>query len=173
MRLQSSQKARWSVVFLVVAGLCGYWAATDWGAHDAPSNERTAANSADNRGGTSKLPSDERCRELVVGTWKDEYQGQRTMTVRPDGTATMIVELEGMSAKLYASRMTFEEKWSIDRGQLKLKAVGGEPEVRVNLILSMMGDTSDLKILDLTTDRMLLLDADGTTKYDWKRVRDE
>ena len=123
--------------------------------------------------GESEPPSDERCRKLVVGTWKDEYQGQRTMTVRPDGTATMVVELEGLSAKLYANRMTFEEEWSIDGGQFKLLAVGGEPAVRVNLILKTMGNLSDHKILELTRDRMLLLDTDGTTKYDWSRVTDE
>jgi hypothetical protein len=142
---------------------------------EKPDNGLPAA-SADNLRGPnseSEPPSDERCRELLVGTWTDEYQGQRTMIVRPDGTATMIVELEGLSATLYADRMTFEEKWSVDGGHFKLIAIGGEPEVRANLILATMGNTSDLKILDLTRDRMLILDADGVTKYDWRRVNDE
>ena len=83
----------------------------------------------------------------------------------------MVVELEGLSAKLYADRMTFEEEWSIDGGRFRLLAVGGEPKARVNLILRAMGNLSDHKILELTRDRMLLLDIDSTTKYDWRRVK--
>ena len=37
-------------------------------------------------------------------------------------------------------------------------------------ILSMMGDRVDERILELSQDRLLLLDADGETQYDWRRV---
>jgi hypothetical protein len=37
-------------------------------------------------------------RQLVLGTWQDDYQGKRTLTVRPDGTATMLVEFDGWKA---------------------------------------------------------------------------
>lgn len=113
--------------------------------------------------------SDEHFRELIVGTWQDDYKGRRTLTVRVDGTATMVVEPEGLNA-LVASRLTFEEEWSIEGGQLMLKAVGGEPAARVSLILKTMGTESDQKILELTTDRLLLLDSDGETQYDWRRL---
>jgi hypothetical protein len=82
----------------------------------------------------------------------------------------MVVELEGLSASLYAARMTFAEEWSISDGRFKLVAIGGEPAARVNLILKTMGRESDHKILELTAERLLLLDADGTTRYDWRRV---
>ena len=39
-------------------------------------------------------------RSLVLGTWQDEYQGKRTMTLNEDGTGTMIVELSGWRAAL-------------------------------------------------------------------------
>jgi hypothetical protein len=38
------------------------------------------------------------------------------------------------------------------------------------MILKTMGDTVDEEILELTEDRLLLLDQDGKTKYDWRRV---
>jgi hypothetical protein len=41
------------------------------------------------------------------------------------------------------------------------------------MILSMMGDHVDEVILELTDDRLLLLDKDGKTKYDWKRVKEK
>ena len=112
---------------------------------------------------------DEQYRELVVGTWQDDFKGRRTLTVRADGTATMVVATDGLNA-LFAARLTFEEEWSIEGGQFRQKAIGGEPETRVSLILKTMGTESDQKILELTTDRLLLLDAGGKTKYDWRRM---
>ncbi len=57
-----------------------------------------------------------------------------------------------------------------DAVKLTKKTVGGEPAEKVNLILNTMGDTADDTLLEVTDDRLLLLDKDGTTKYDWRRV---
>jgi len=114
--------------------------------------------------------SDAHYRKLVLGTWTDEYQGKRTMTIRPDGTATMLVELDGVTSMVFASKLRFDMVWSIEEGRLQKRTVGGEPAARVRLILAMMGDRVDEPILELTAKRLLLLDADGKTKYDWRRV---
>jgi hypothetical protein len=119
----------------------------------------------------SELDTDEAFRGLILGTWEDDYKGHRTFTVRDDGTATMVVELQGMSARLYAKKMTFDEEWSIKNGRVHMKMVGGEPKSRVNLIMKAMGDSTDQEILTLTAERMHLLDPNGKTKYDWRRVR--
>jgi hypothetical protein len=109
-------------------------------------------------------------RKLIVGTWGDNYQGRRTMTLRPDGTGLMVVELSGLKARLYASRLDFDMKWAIENGRLKKQTIGGRPSGKVNLILKMMGDRVDEPILELTKERLLLLDANGKTKYDWGRL---
>ncbi len=116
-------------------------------------------------------PSDQdaRYRQLVVGIWEDDYQGHRTMTLNEDGTATMVVELSGMKATLFAARLEFNMQWSLEDGRLKKRTLGGKPEGRVNMILKMMGDRVDEPILELTEDRLLLLDKDGETQYDWRR----
>ena len=116
--------------------------------------------------------SDTSQRNLVLGTWQDEYQGKRTMTLNEDGTGTMVVELSGWRAAMSASRLTFNMKWSVENGHLKKQTISGEPEAQVKMILSMMGDHVDEPILELTEDRLLLLDKDGKTKYDWKRVKE-
>jgi hypothetical protein len=110
-------------------------------------------------------------RKLVVGTWQDEYQGKRTLTLREGGTGTMVVELSGLKATLVAPRLTFNMEWTVADGRLKKHSLGGEPAAKINMILKTMGDTVDEEILELTEDRMLLLDQDGKTKYDWRRVR--
>ena len=114
---------------------------------------------------------DQQSRRLVVGTWQDEYQGKRTMTLQEDGTGKMVVELDGLKAKLFAPRLEFEMVWAVEKGRLKKRTLQGEPAVTVQLILKTMGDRVDEPILELTQDRLLLLDKDGKTKYDWRRVR--
>ncbi len=109
-------------------------------------------------------------RRLVLGTWEDDYQGKRTMTLRQDGTGTMEVTLSGLKATLYASHLRFDMVWSIEHGRLKKQTIGGEPSGRVKLILKMMGDRVDEPILALTKQRLQLLDQDGKTKYEWRRV---
>ena len=112
---------------------------------------------------------DEQLRRLATGTWQDEYQGKRTKTLNEDGTGTMVVELDGLRARLFAPRLTFQMVWSIEDGRLKKRTVKGQPAMQVQMILKTMGDRVDERILELTEDRLLLLDKDGKTQYDWKR----
>ncbi len=114
--------------------------------------------------------TDQRYRQMVVGTWEDDYQGKRVMQIRSDGTATMDVTLSGLKATLFAKHLKFEMKWSIQDGRLLKQTTGGEPAGRVSLILKTMGDRVNEPIVELTKERLLLLDADGQTKYDWRRV---
>jgi hypothetical protein len=93
------------------------------------------------------------------------------MTLQEDGTGKMVVELDGLKAKLFAPRLEFEMVWAVEKGRLKKRTLQGEPAVTVQLILKTMGDRVDEPILELTQDRLLLLDKDGKTKYDWRRVR--
>jgi hypothetical protein len=137
----------------------------------------SAASAAPAKAAPESIPApkpatrDERYRELVQGTWEDDYQGKRTMILKEDGTGTMIVELSGVKAALFASRLQFDMVWSLDSGRLRKRTIGGQPETRVNMILKMMGDRVDEPILELTRDRLLLLDKDGETRYDWRRKK--
>jgi hypothetical protein len=110
-------------------------------------------------------------RRQLLGIWQDHYRGTRTMTLNGDGTGTMLVELAGLQATLFAPRLRFDLRWSLDGKKLTKKTVGGEPADKVNLILNTMGNTAEGTILEVTADRLLLLDKDGKTRYDWKRLR--
>jgi hypothetical protein len=128
----------------------------------------TPARGAEPAGKSAK--PDAELRHSVVGTWHDEYQGRRTMTVRADGTATMLVQLQGWKAALYASELQFDMVWSIEAGRLKKRTTGGRPATRVKAILATLGDQTEEQILELTANRLLLLDRDGKRQYDWRRV---
>jgi hypothetical protein len=155
---------------LLLAGILPVWTVA--------ATKLTAAEEADSA--AVKKPADiatsaeqdERSRRLVVGVWQDNYQGKRTMTLKEDGTGTMVVELSGIKAALFASRLRFDMVWSLEKSRLKKRTTGGEPYVHVQAILKTMGDRVDEPILELDDDRLLLLDKEGKTKYDWRRVRE-
>ncbi|MHC4180625.1 MAG: hypothetical protein ACYSWU_24260, partial [Planctomycetota bacterium] len=89
---------------------------------------------------STKTPDpDERFRRLVVGTWTDNYKGKRTMTLDEDGTGTMVVELTGLTATLFADRLQFDMVWSVENGRMKKRTIGGEPAGKVKLILKAWG----------------------------------
>jgi hypothetical protein len=107
---------------------------------------------------------------LIVGTWQDDYQGRRTMTLRPDGTGTMVVELQGINAALFASRLTFHMEWSLQGRRLHKRTVGGEPAVKVRAVLAMMGDEVEEEVVELTTDRLLVKQTGSEQQFDWRRA---
>jgi hypothetical protein len=115
------------------------------------------------------MSRDDRLAEMVLGVWTDNYKGKRTMRLLVNGTGTMHVELSGLNAVL-GSKMRFDMLWSVKDGRLKKQTIGGEPSGRVKMILRMMGDRVDEPILKLTEQRMILLDKDEKTQYDWRRV---
>jgi len=118
---------------------------------------------------TGAQDTDERARKMLLGKWEDDYQGKRHLTVAEDGTGTMIVELDGIGRRIFADRLAFDLQWTAADGRITMKTLGGEPKSKAQLVLKLYGNEAEYKILELTDNRMLLLDADGTTKYDWRR----
>jgi hypothetical protein len=156
-------------VLLAVCVLSG-WAVHRWLAAVPPSRAAVIApSSSELAKGAKATDRDEQFRRLVLGTWEDNYGGKRTMTLKKDGTGTMLVELSGLEATLFADRLRFDMKWAVDSGRLKKQTIGGQPAGKVQAILKMMGDRVDEPILELSQERLLLLDKDGKTKYDWRR----
>ena len=111
-------------------------------------------------------------RKRMLGTWEDDYKGHRTLTLDADGTGTMVVELDGLSATLFAKKLTFREEWTVADGKVTMKATGGEPVGKVQLVLSLHGDSSTQKIIEVTSERMILIEEPSETRFEWRRVPD-
>lgn len=109
-------------------------------------------------------------KRLMTGVWEDDYKGHRILTLRPDGTGSMVVELEGLAATLFAAKLTFSEEWCVSNGKVTMKATGGEPAGKVRLVLSLHGDRSTQKIVEVTDDRMILVEEPSGTRFEWRRV---
>ncbi len=108
-------------------------------------------------------------RERILGTWQDRYKGRRTMTLRDDGTATMVCELEGLNARLFTPVLNLELQWRLEEGVMTRVITGGEPADKVQFVVNLMGARSDETLLKLTDTELHLLDADGKTEYHWTR----
>jgi hypothetical protein len=113
---------------------------------------------------------DERNRRRAVGVWEDDYHGRRRLTVRADGTATMVVEPSGIGRKLFAERLQFEIDWTISDGRIVMTTTAGEPKSKAQLVLKLYGNRAEYSIVRIDDDQMLLLDADGKTEYPWRHV---
>lgn len=131
-----------------------------------------ADNGSENPDESSAVESDAALKKLMLGTWEDDYKGHRTLTLLEDGSGTMVVELDGFAATLFAAKLTFTEKWSVEDGHVTMKATGGEPSGKVRLVLNLHGDSSTQEIVEVTNDRMVLVEKPSGTRFEWRRVKE-
>jgi hypothetical protein len=118
----------------------------------------------------ASISRDENYRRLAAGTWQDFYHGKRTLTLKPDGTATMVVEFSGLKARLFTRRLTLQIVWSIEDGRMHRRTVGGSPADKVEFVNRRAGVQVAEPIVELTDEQMVLLDQDGSRQYRWRRV---
>ncbi len=152
-------------VFLVGAGI-----GLKFGPGGAGGLVTLAVPGSPDRPANPQTDRDERFRRLAVGTWQDSYHGKRTLTLRADGTATMVVELGGLKARLFTPRLELDIVWSIEDGKMHRRTVGGRPAEKVEFVNRRAGVAVAEPILGLSADRMILLDQDGSREYTWQRV---
>ncbi|MFN9370863.1 MAG: hypothetical protein ACK6D3_03160 [Planctomycetaceae bacterium] len=107
--------------------------------------------------------------QQVLGVWRDFYRGERTLTLKADGTGTMVVKLAGMAKKLFAETLQFDLTWGFEEGLLVMSTVDGRPASKFEVIRKLYGDRAEYEVLELTSDQMRLKDAGGKTEYDWRR----
>lgn len=150
----------------------GHSTAVTTEADDQPGNAPAPSDKRSTPAPTSESPgeSDKALATRMLGTWEDDYKGHRTLTLLEDGNGTMVVELDGFASTLFAAKLTFTEQWSVKDGHVTMKATGGEPEGKVRLVLNLHGDTSTQEIIEVTEDRMILVEKPSGTRFEWRRV---
>lgn len=141
--------------------------------HAADEDSRSAPRPGNDESKPSETANDATDRQRLVGSWQTYRSGKRVLTVRDDGTATMVVEPEGVWTYLFGTRLTFELEWKIESGDLIYRAIGGVPADKIKLVTEMWGHQRRQTIRKLTDDRLILIDEDGDPDHDWKRVESE
>ena len=122
-------------------------------------------------GATSDAEADLRLRQLAIGTWQDSYHGRRTLTLRPDGTATMVIEFSGIKARLFTPRLRLDLTWSVRNGHMWRRITGGQPPAKVAFVVQRVGEVAVESIEALSAAQMQLRDVQTKQRYRWQRVR--
>ena len=124
-------------------------------------------------GETAPESEDTSLDEAFWGTWQLEDHGLRTVFLKPDGTATMDVELDFFASLLYGKEMTMDLTWSFDDGILSYTIVGGEPAENVNQVILDYGRERSYRVLTVGDDCIKLQDVTNPDKiHDWINVGD-
>lgn len=135
-----------------------------------PAGNVSLASHESKASGDSAAGAPESLEQRVAGEWEDHYQGYRRLIVREDGTATMIVEPTGIGRKLFAERLQFDIEWTCSEDRIVMTTTGGEPKSKTQLVMKLYGTRAEYRLLKLDDQQLLLLDADGKTQYDWRRL---
>ena len=114
--------------------------------------------------------SDESYRRLMLGKWERQLFGERTLTVRADGTATAVFDPSEIWSLVFGNRLTLELDWKVERGYAIYQIRTGSPAMEFERAKKQFGERWNEKILELNEERLLLLDGDGVSKSLWKRV---
>ncbi len=125
-------------------------------------------------------PPDKSPTSLVArlpGTYTRESYGARTLTVRPDGTATMTVDVDGWYQTLVgAERITVQIAWNLtgdpaaEQPGVHFNSVSGAPAVSFDTISSLFGTERDWQILSADDESLVLFSADDDETEVWDRV---
>jgi hypothetical protein len=108
----------------------------------------------------------------ILGTWKQYSYGHRLLKVLDDGTATIDVKLDGLTALAFGEKMHIEIEWKIEDDTLVFKTVGGTPKSSINTAKSIYGDNRVYRILEIN-EKQMLLQEDEEKKTPWDRVTEE
>lgn len=119
--------------------------------------------------------SDDEVKQLVLGTWEQDYYGRRVLTVREDGTATMKYYPAGVfRQKIYGEELTVEFDWTLRDGVITLTSTGGSPAAKIQLATALYGKERVQPIVELTAETFQLLGTSGKENDPaWKRIGEQ
>jgi len=118
-------------------------------------------------------PETARLSNLIVGSWKQNFYGERTLTVKSDGTASMTILPSGVFTLGFGPKIDLTMFWAVKDGHLDYGVSGGTPADKVKLAASTWGDHWVEKIIELTDTKLDLLSVDGSSHSIWERVPSE
>jgi hypothetical protein len=94
--------------------------------------------------------------------------------MRPDGTASMHVQLDFFGSLLYGPEMTLELSWNVKDDVMSHAIIGGSPKKNVDRMIRDYGDSRHYRIVELNDELLLLEDFEDTpTTYRWVRPERE
>ena len=136
------------------------------GSTNSPSAQPATAGEATT---STEPPTDDQYRAAIVGRWEQENHGRRTLDVRADGTALMVVQPESAWQFLFGKRLEFDVRWQIESGTLITTVVEARPGATARAARRMYGDRHVSPIIELTDTLLRLNDEQGEEHTPWHR----
>jgi hypothetical protein len=170
---------RWATLFpLLLALIAVFVIRARWFSelsHAAPQNVTPAVVAVPEETPRQPTPEEpetpaEKQRRMFLGSWRDDYYGERTMTFANDGTGVMVIKLDSVGQAIYGEKLLFNLAWTIRDGVLEMKFTGGEPKTAVETISKLWGDTHLQAIEVLTETDLHLRSTDSQNLYTLKRL---
>ena len=106
---------------------------------------------------------------LLAGTWTRESYGNRQLTIREDGTASMVIKPSTVYALVFGDQIDIEVKWELQDGYVDYKVTSATPAEKFEMAKKTWGDHWHEKINKLDENTLILLGEEGD-EYEWTRV---
>jgi hypothetical protein len=110
-----------------------------------------------------------RITKLLAGTWTRDSYGNRRLTIREDGTASMVIKPSTVYALVFGDRIDIEVKWELQDGYVDYKVTSATPAEKFEMAKKTWGDHWHEKIHKLDEKTLILLGEEGD-EYEWTRV---
>ena len=165
-----------ALVALVAAG-CG--AKSESPAAEPERSEATvAAAPVDAKTDALRAELDQELIERFAGTYTRESYGHRVMLVRPDGTATMTVDVDPFYRWMTGPKITVEIAWELteapgdSRRGVHFASVSGTPQSSFEAVTKLFGTEADWLIESADDEKLVLYDPSDDETVVWFRVID-
>ena len=143
---------------------------------EPPPTPPPAAASTSSETADAAEPTDADLIARFAGTYARESYGHRVMVVRPDGTATMTVDVDPWYQPVTGPRITVEIAWELtgdpgdERRGVHFASVSGTPESSFVAVTKLFGTEADWKIETADDAKLVLYDPEDDETVEWVRV---
>lgn len=109
----------------------------------------------------------------LIGRWRDSFFGTRTLTLKADGTATMVLDLDFAGRLLYGKRLEFDMKWSLKNGVVTIDILEGRPAAASKSATGAWGSRYQYLLDRVDAEAVEMRSSDGAMNHTLKRLADD
>ena len=107
----------------------------------------------------------------LVGKWEQSLSTRKQiLTIKENGTATMIIEPQGIWKAILGNQVTVDIEWSLNAAKLTLRTVGGSPENKLEYIKQVWGSEFVREIHSIEEKMFTLRQGEGHVSQKWIRT---
>ena len=114
--------------------------------------------------------TDTECSQMSVGTWTSESDGERILTIRGDGTATMIYRPSQLKQLILGEKVTIEIAWKIEDHTVIFNSISGAPDTSFKTITALYGRKMERKLLQISATAFTVQDLEDNHETEWERI---